>query len=93
MTMKAEQFEFVIENPDERGAMPTLQWGRYTVVCTEWPGTLFSMLAADVLGPLAKAEAQVLKEGATTHGDPSRSGLRSPGALPLAPSEAPPIYL
>jgi hypothetical protein len=52
--MRAEQFEFV---DGRRGVMAQLVWQRYTITCTEWPGTLLSMAQADVLGPLAKAEA------------------------------------
>lgn len=55
--LRTERFEFVDAH---RGVMARLAWGRYEVLCTEWPGTLLAMLRADVLGPDAREEAEFL---------------------------------
>lgn len=55
--MRPEQFEFV---DGTRGAFARLRWQRHEVTLTTWPDSFLSMWRADVLGPLARAEAELL---------------------------------
>lgn len=57
--MRPEQFEFV---GAYRGPCAMLRWQRYDVVLAEWPESLLAMLRADVLGPQARAEAEILDD-------------------------------
>lgn len=54
-----ERFEFA---SDFRGPMARLTWNNFEVLCSDWPGSLFSMLSAGCLGPQAAQEAESLLE-------------------------------
>jgi hypothetical protein len=72
-----EQFEFL---GDARSSCARLAWNGHTVVLTNWPGSLLSMLQAGVLGPHAKAEAEFLAELEQAGGDPQEAPQDHPQA-------------